>query len=189
MQVSVTFRNMEATEGLKRYAREKVAHIQRYVNRPMTAHVVLFKERFRHVAEIVMTANGVPLKCMARDQDMYAAIDEAISKLDRQVRKYKEKRKEHRPPEVRRSPRARRAAALPAPVLAEPAAAPSAPPPIVRTDEYASKPLSPEQAVAEMQERGLPVLLFKNVRSKRVNVVYRRPDGTFGWIEGKARAR
>jgi putative sigma-54 modulation protein len=185
MQVTVTFRNMDASEGLKLYATEKVEHIRKYIRRPASAHVVLFRERFQHVAEIVMMANGVALKCLARDLDAHAAIDEAIAKLARQARKQKEKRKDHRPPEVRRARRTRsplESEALVPELLAGPP-----PPVIVRTEEFAAKPLSPEQAVAELVARDLGVLLFKNARSKRINVVYRRVDGTYGLVEGKAR--
>src|SRR5262245_58848357 len=153
MTVSVTFRNIQATEALKRYARDKVERVQRHVSRPVDAHVVLFKERFLNVAEIVVTANGKPLKCLARDDDMYDAIDEAIDKLDRQVRKAADKQKSHRPPEVRRAKRTLRARREVEPMELMPP-----PPQIVRTEEFADKPLSPELAVAELVARGSHVL-------------------------------
>jgi putative sigma-54 modulation protein len=184
MQVSVTFRNIQATEALKSYAREKVGRVQRHINQPVDAHVVLFRERFLNVAEIVLSANGRPLKCLARDDDMYAAIDEAIDKLDRQIRKYAEKRKDHRPPEVRRAKRALRARAEVAPAEPVPPA-----PSILIADHYAEKGLTPELAVAELEARKAPVLLFKNTRTKRVSVVFRRPDGSYGLVEGKARTK
>jgi putative sigma-54 modulation protein len=184
MQVSVTFRNIEATEALKSYARDKVERVQRYINRPVDAHVVLFKERFLNVAEILVTANGVPLKCLARDDDMYAAIDGAIDKLDRQVRKFTEKLKSHRPPEVRRAKRTQRAREEVTPVAPATRA-----PVIVKTDEFATTPMTPELAVAELQARGYHLLLFKNARTKRVSAVYKRDDGSFALVEGKSRKK
>lgn len=185
MQVSVTFRNVEATAALKRYAVDKVNKVQKYLDRPADAHVILFTERFRQAAEIVFTANGVPIRCMAKEEDMYAAIDGAVDKLDRQIRKLKEKRKSHRPPETRRAPRraTSRAAREEAP------AAPPEPagPVIVSTDLFVTESLTPEAAVAQLEKRGVELLLFKNSRNKRVNVVYRMPDGRFGLVEGRKR--
>jgi putative sigma-54 modulation protein len=190
MQVSVTFRNIDATDALKEYAREKIGRLQKYLNRPMDAHVILFKERFRHVAEILVTANGVPLKCLARDQDMYAAIDAALDKADRQLRKFKERVKDHRPPEARRGPRrALRARHIARPLPEELPREEPPGPVLVPTDEVASRPLTPEQAVEELEARGASVLLFRHARSKRPGVVYRRPDGTYGWVEWSTRKK
>jgi putative sigma-54 modulation protein len=185
MQVTVTFRNMDVSESLKEYATEKVEHVRKYFRRQASAHVVFFRERFQHAVEIVMRAGGAALKCLARNLDAYAAVDEAIAKLERQARREKEKRKSHRPPDARRSGRPR--GPLTSEALVPERLAGPPPPSIVRTEEYATKPLSPEQAVAELVARDLGVLLFKNARSKRINVVYRRGDGTYGLVEGKAR--
>jgi putative sigma-54 modulation protein len=183
MRVSVTFRNMTATEALKEYARDKVARLQRYMRRPMDAHVILFKERFQHVAEIVLSGNGTALKGLAKDSDMYAAIDEAHDKIDRQVRKVKEKRRDHRAGEGRRVKGVVAAPPVP-PERLEPEA-----PVIVRTEEFALRPLSPEEAAAEMEARGAPVLLFKNRQNKRVCVIYKRADGTYALVDRTGRAR
>lgn len=96
MQVSVTFRHLEATEALKQYAEEKVEHLSKFFKRNVEAHVVLYLERFLHVADVTVHAGNVRLKGLAKTDGMYASIDEAMGKIERQLLKYKEKIKAHK---------------------------------------------------------------------------------------------
>ncbi len=91
MQVTVTFRHMDATEALKEYAEEKLGRLQKYADTPMDVHVVLYPEKFLHVAEISTTIRGTPMLGSERTEDMYASIDAAVDKLERQVVKHKER--------------------------------------------------------------------------------------------------
>lgn len=91
MQVTVTFRHMDATDALKDYAEEKLGRLQKYADTPMDAHVVLYPEKFEHVAEVSTTIRGTQMQGSERSEDLYASIDGAVDKLERQVVKYKEK--------------------------------------------------------------------------------------------------
>ena len=91
MQVSVTFRHMDATDALKVYAEEKLGRLQKYSDTALDAHVVLYPERFEHVAEVSTIIRGTPMQSSERSEDLYASIDAAVDKLERQVVKHKEK--------------------------------------------------------------------------------------------------
>ena len=98
MQVDVTGRNLEVTAPLRQYVEEKMERIQRHIDRPVDAHVVLSLEKNRNSAEINLRAPGGTLHADAESEDMYAAIDAMADRIDRQVRRYHGRaRDEHRP--------------------------------------------------------------------------------------------
>src|SRR5947207_65923 len=99
MNLSVTFRHMEATEAIKEYAREKLDRLRKYFPASMTAHVVLSTEGgYQHVADVnINLHNGIALKGRESTEDMYSSIDLAIAKIERQVRRYKERIRDHKP--------------------------------------------------------------------------------------------
>src|SRR5215475_5454605 len=93
MQLSVTFRHMDATDALKAYAQEKVERIRKYFPDPIKAHVVLGCDRgYNHVADVMITLhNGIVIKGEETTEDMYSSIDLVMAKIERQCRRYKEK--------------------------------------------------------------------------------------------------
>src|SRR5262245_8958416 len=99
MQLAVTFRHMDATPALKDYAREKVERINKYFPEPIKAHVVLSTDRgFNNVADVMITVhNGFVIMGSETHEDMYSSIDLVMAKIERQVRRYKEKLQHHRP--------------------------------------------------------------------------------------------
>src|SRR5258706_1850579 len=98
MQLSVTFRHMDATEALKDYARDKVERIRKYFPDPIKAHVVLACDRgYNHIADVMITLhNGLVIKGNETTEDMYSSIDLVMAKIERQVRRYKEKIRHHK---------------------------------------------------------------------------------------------
>src|SRR5580698_2275402 len=98
MQMSVTFRHMDATEALKEYAQDKVDRIRKYFPDPIKAHVVLDCERgYNHCAEVVITLHsGLVIAGEETTEDMYSSIDLVMAKIERQVRRYKEKIRSHK---------------------------------------------------------------------------------------------
>jgi len=177
MQVAVTFRHMEADEGVKAYVKEKVEKLQKYVENPREVHVVLAVEKFRHIAEITIVGNGGTFNSQGRDNDLYAAIDQMVEKMERQIRD--------------RSKKVRRKRANPSPLKA------SLPPgggaseageegdmrfPIQRKRTIA-KPMSLEEAVSQLTLSKQDFLVFINSDSGQMNVVYRSKDGDYEWVE------
>ena len=94
VKVAVTFRHTQPTEALREYAQEKVHRIGKYFSRPLEAHVVLSVDsRERQVAEIELHAHGSTIHGKEERPDLYSAIDLVMDKIERQVKKLKEKTK------------------------------------------------------------------------------------------------
>jgi putative sigma-54 modulation protein len=199
MHFNVTFRHMEATEAIKDYAKEKIERIRKYFPDPIKAHVVLSTERgYQHVADVsIQLHNGIVLKGKESTEDMYSSIDLVAAKIERQVRKYKEKIQRHKPTvqEVEQEPvihqvldaasleaRAEAAEAIAAQHAKGKAAAEHGPV-VIESEQYDVKPLSVDDAVMQMNLRNEDFLVFKNAETKTVNVVFRRRDGNYGLVE------
>ena len=86
MKVAFTFRNVESSEGVKTYASEKIGKLQKYVRAPLDAEVVLSMERHLQRVDISVSLDGRRYSGTESSEDMYASIDVAIDKIDRQVR-------------------------------------------------------------------------------------------------------
>jgi putative sigma-54 modulation protein len=86
VNISITFRHMDASEAIKAYARDKVAKLQKFLRQPMTAKATLSLDKLRHMAEIRISSGGAHLEAKETSEDMYASIDKVIAKLERQIR-------------------------------------------------------------------------------------------------------
>jgi len=191
MQLSVTFRHMDSTDALREYAKEKVERIRKYFPDPIKAHVVLVCDRgYNHTADVMITLhNGLVIKGVETTEDMYSSIDLVMAKIERQVRRYKEKIRSHKGAEGLHGQRE-----IIHSVLAEPAeieggkpanghAHQALEPEIIKKSKFFAKPLTPNEAVMQMNLLNNDFLVFTNAASHEVNVVYRRGDGTYGLIE------
>jgi len=92
MQIDITGHHVDITAALRDYTTEKMARLERHFDKVSKVHVILSVEKLRHTAEATVSANGANLFATAEEQDMYAAIDALIDKLDRQANKQKENR-------------------------------------------------------------------------------------------------
>ena len=189
MQLSVTFRHMDSTDALRDYAKEKVERIRKYFPDPIKAHVVLVCDRgYNHTADVMITLhNGLVIKGVETTEDMYSSIDLVMAKIERQVRRYKEKIRSHKGAEGLHGQRE-----IIHSVLAEPEqlavsgnghAMVALEPEIIKKSKFFAKPLTPNEAVMQMNLLNNDFLVFTNAASHEVNVVYRRGDGTYGLIE------
>jgi putative sigma-54 modulation protein len=190
MQLSVTFRHMDSTEALREYAREKVERIRKYFPDPIKAHVVLVCDRgYNHIADVMITLhNGIVIKGEETTEDMYSSIDLVMAKIERQVRRYKEKIRSHKGAEGLHGRREITHSVIEEPSgepLAQAAAAgqPKPEPKIIKKSKFFAHPMSPEEAVMQLNLLNNDFLVFTNASSHDVNVVYRRGDGTYGLIE------
>lgn len=95
MQIDITGHHVEVTEALRDYVALKFDKLERHFDNVVDAHVVLTVEKLTQKAEATLNLSGAKLYADALDEDMYAAIDALIDKLDRQVVKHKEKRADH----------------------------------------------------------------------------------------------
>lgn len=92
VKISVTFRHTDPTEALKRYAEDKIHRIGKYFSKPLDAHVVLSVDsKERQLAEVELRTPGTIIHGKEETEDLYAAIDLVMDKVERQVKKQKEK--------------------------------------------------------------------------------------------------
>src|SRR5215470_10655151 len=100
MQLSTTFRHMDASQAVREYAGEKLDKIRKYFNKdPISAHATFSVERgFHHVADLNITLpSGIVINAKETTEDMYSSIDMAVARIERQVRKWKDKIRDHKP--------------------------------------------------------------------------------------------
>ncbi len=95
MQINVTGQHLEITDSLRDYVTSKLAKLERHIDTVTNGHVILGVEKQRQKAEATIHINGANLFAEAEADNMYAAIDALTDKLDRQVKKHKEKRSDH----------------------------------------------------------------------------------------------
>ncbi|MGA1561498.1 MAG: ribosome hibernation promoting factor [Gammaproteobacteria bacterium] len=96
MQLNLTGHHVEITDPLRSYVNEKMDKLERHFDHVTNVHVVLSVEKLRQKAEADVHVSGAELFAEATSEDMYAAIDSLIDKLDRQIIKHKEKLNAHR---------------------------------------------------------------------------------------------
>jgi putative sigma-54 modulation protein len=191
MQLSVTFRHMDSTDALRDYAKEKVERIRKYFPDPIKAHVVLLCDRgYNHTADVMITLhNGLVIKGVETTEDMYSSIDLVMAKIERQVRRYKEKIRSHKGQEGLHGQREIIHSVMAAPPEESEGASSNghgkaaAEAEIIKKSKFFAKPLTPNEAVMQMNLLNNDFLVFTNAASHEVNVVYRRGDGTYGLIE------
>jgi putative sigma-54 modulation protein len=177
MRVTVTFRHIEATEALRKYAQDKLQRLSKYLHRPMDAHVILSVLKKNHRAEINLSANGTSLFSEDETNDLYSAIDLALDKIERQVKKLNAKRKNHQAEHTLPGLRLQ--------VLSPDRFDERGAPEIIRTQRVPAKPMSVEEAVMQMDLTNNEFFVFRNAQSESLSVIYRRKDGNYGLIESE----
>ncbi len=181
MQVAVTFRHMETDEGVKAYVKEKVQKLQKYIENPREVHAVLAVEKFRHIAEITIVGNGGTFNSQGRDNDLYAAIDQMVDKMERQIRERREKVKRKRTNPA--SPRGFLQLGGEARKGSEEKGISS----LIQRKRTLAKRMSLEEAVSQLTLSKKGFLVFVNSDSGQMNVVYRSKDGGYQWVEPHAK--
>jgi putative sigma-54 modulation protein len=175
MQVTVTFRHIEPTEPLRQYAADKLQRLSKYLHRPMGAHVILSVLKKNHRAEINLSANGTSLFSEEVTNDLYSAIDLALDKIERQVKKLNAKRKNHQAEHTLPGLRLQ--------ILSPDRVDERGAPEIIRTRRIPAKPMSIDEAVMQIDLTNNEFFVFRNAQSESLSVIYRRKDGNYGLIE------
>ncbi|MBN1613708.1 MAG: ribosome-associated translation inhibitor RaiA [Deltaproteobacteria bacterium] len=179
MKISVTFRNTEGDDWHKEYVDDRLKRLNKYIDAPVDARVVLSVEKFRNVAEVNLMANGLSVNAKEEEKDMYLAIDSAVEKIERQLKKHKEKSRGHKNSAARGDVAA--VSLPPEEETEDPASI------IVETRKMVLKPMSLDDALMEMETSKNRFLLFLDSATEYVSVIYRRDDGKYGLIETQKR--
>jgi len=174
MQTSVTFKNLDSSDTLKSYVEEKLDRFDRLLDNPAEANVVLSVEKFRHMAEINIIGDRLSINGKEETVDMYSAIDMVLDKLEKQIKKSKQKIRERRSSTKTRN----------RDMSTEEAAMHEEEPELrvkIKNIEY--KPMHVEEAVLQLDLLNDNFLVFTNASSDQVNVLYKRKDGHYGLIQ------
>ncbi|MBW2107981.1 MAG: ribosome-associated translation inhibitor RaiA [Deltaproteobacteria bacterium] len=182
MQKSITFINLDSSEPLKAYAFEKLDRFDRFLQNPAKANVVLTVEKFRHIAEINISADGFSINAHEETSDMYSAIDMALDKIDKQLKKNKKKFKKRRSTAAKsKTYPHEEAEAFSSEPLEEDAL-----PKIMKIKSVDYKPMDVDEAVLQMRLIKDSFLVFADAETDQINVLYRLKDGNFGLIQPRS---
>ena len=176
MRLQVKGKNLDVSDSIRSYAEDKLRRLERQLADPTQVELELSLERnpsiaANHVAEATIWTKGPTLRAREASADMRASIDQLVDKLERQVTRYREKRRPRRA-------RDNGSNFQPAPAVSE-----ESEPMIVKTKQFPVKPMSPEEAVLQLELVGHDFFVFQNAETGEVNVVYRRRDRNYGLIE------
>jgi putative sigma-54 modulation protein len=170
-------RGVQLDDRLRQYATDKLSRVERFFDRIIKMEVELLREPTsrvsdRHRVEVTVKTPRETLRAHGEGVDHFAAIDIAADRLETQVKRFKSRLRDH----AHRQNGAER--------LASNGQEPDEPgPQIERLRRQASKPITAEEAVIELDDNGLTFLLFTDAITMRASVVYRRANGTYGVIE------
>ncbi len=176
MDVTVTFRHTDPIESLKSYAEEKISKIKKYIDVPLEAHIVLSVEKFRHIADVTFSLNGTRIKAVEETDDMYSAIDQVMDKVENQVKKHIGKIRRHRGDSVK-------AEESELDEDLEESVEMSSDDFSIEVEEMVAKPMDPDEAAMQLMLLPQEFLVFRNAKSREINVIYRKGDGNLGLIE------
>jgi putative sigma-54 modulation protein len=173
LRLQVKGRNVEVSDSIRSYAEQKLSKLNRHLTDTTRVELELAVEKnpsisANQVAEVTVWTKGPTIRAREASTDMRASIDQLTEKLVRQVKHYRDKRvtARHRAPN-----------GGPPPMADQPE------PQIVKTKQFAVKPMNAEEAVLQLELVGHDFFVFRNVDTDAVNVVYRRKDGGYGLIE------
>lgn len=191
MKYQISGKQIDIGESLTAHVKTEIdAVIEKYAQRPTDAQVVFSRDAHEYVCEtVVHLSTGLTVQASAHDTEIYAAFDQCIERMDKQLRRYKRRLKDHH--SERANPVEVLGAAsyiLAAEEGTEEAEPESLQPMIIAEMETRVPTLSVGEAVMQMELAAVPVLVFRNEKSHGVNVVYRREDGNIGWIDPGATA-
>ena len=186
MNFQISGRQIDIGEALQTHVRDALeAIVEKYAGRPTDAQVIFSKTAHEYCCEaIVHLSTGLTAQAKAHATEIYAAFDQCGDKMDKQLRRYKRRLKDHH--KVRARP-VESIGASSYILASEEGSDDSEPetlqPMIIAEMETKIPSLSVGEAVMQMELQGAPVLVFRNEGQNAVNIVYRRDDGNIGWID------
>ncbi|WP_432736009.1 ribosome hibernation-promoting factor, HPF/YfiA family [Maridesulfovibrio sp. FT414] len=177
MNVAFTFKNFDASEHLKEYANTRFSKLEKYVTNPENTEmqVNLSVDKFRHVAEVILSSDHLHISAFEVSEDMYSTVDMVLDKLEAQLRRAREKMRSHRRKDEAPSARMDILSYASEELYREPV--------IVESDSFVPKPMSVDEAAEQLLTMDHEFLVFRNADNEAINVIYRRRNGDFGLID------
>lgn len=184
MRYQITGKQIDIGEALQTHVQTELGVvIEKYAGRPTDAQVVFSKSAHEHVCEAtVHLSTGLTAQAKAKANEIYAAFDACADKMEKQLRRYKRRLKNHH--QERAVPVELSGGSSYILASEDMGDEPDSLAPIIVAEMRMKIPsLSVGEAVMQMELAGAPVLVFKNEKGGGVNVVYKRDDGNVGWID------
>lgn len=172
MNLVISGKNLDITEGLRSAVEEKIGKLERYFTDTTEVHVTLSTEKNRQKIEITIPMKGSIIRAEEVSSDMYVSIDLVEEVIERQLRKYKNKLIDKEQNAVHLNQEF-----IDEEVYEEEEIK------IIRSKRFAMKPMDPEEACVQMELLGHSFFVFRNSETEEVNVVYKRKGNTYGLIE------
>ena len=188
MRYQITGKHIDVGDALQTHVKDELgAVVGKYAERPTDANIIFSKSAHEYVCEAtVHLSTGLTAQAKAHATEIYAAFDDCSQKMEKQLRRYKRRLKDHH--RERAEPVELFGASsyiLASEGETEQAEPESLQPMIIAEMESKIPSLSVGEAVMQMELAGAPVLVFRNEGKDGLNVVYRRDDGNIGWIDPK----
>ena len=186
MRYQITGKHIDIGEALQTHVQNELTTVlQKYSQRPTDATVVFSKSAHEFVCEAnVHLSTGLTAAAKAHANEIYAAFDACAEKMDKQLRRYKRRLKDHHKDRAEPVELFQASSYILASDQDIGANEPDSLQPIIVAEMETQIPsLSVGEAVMQMELAGAPVLVFRNEKKDGVNVVYRREDGNIGWID------
>lgn len=186
MHYRITGKQIDIGESLQIQVQDQLgATVEKYSGRPTDATVTFSKDAHEFVCEsTVHLSTGLTVSAKGHDTEIYGALDRVVEKVDKQLRRYKRRLKDHH--KERTSPVELSGGSsyiLAAREESDESEPETLQPVIVAEMETKIPSLSVGEAVMQMELAGSPILVFRNEGNSGINVVYRRDDGNIGWVD------
>ena len=175
MKITISGKQIELTNALKARVEERFSKLDRYFKKDTEAFVTLSVQREYQTIEATIHSGSLILRAEEATDDMYISIDNAVDTLERQLRKHKTRIEKKLKKDYFD---ASRLGEIPYEDVAEEVEFT-----IVKTKRFEIKPMSPEEAILQMNLIGHQFFIFENAQTGDSNVVYKRKDGNYGLIE------
>lgn len=184
MTFRISGKNLDIGEALRDRISERITEaLTRYFDGGYSGHVTLTRDGFGFRTECTIHLDSrITLEAEGLAPDAYASADQAAIRIEKRLRRYHRRLKEHRP-ELQHNSVAAASYVIAAPEHDSPVESEDFTPVIVAESTTELKQLSVSAAVIELDMTGAPVLVFRHAAHGGINIVYRRPDGHFGWID------
>ena len=186
MKYQISGKQIDIGEALQTHVKDELgAVVQKYAERPTDAQVVFSKHAHEYVCEaVVHLSTGLTAQAKSHATEIYAAFDECANKMEKQLRRYKRRLKDHHKDRLNPVEVLGGASYILASEEGTDESEPESLQPIIIAEMETTIPtISVGEAVMQMELAHVPVLVFRNEKTNGVNVVYRRDDGNIGWID------
>jgi ribosomal subunit interface protein len=186
MDLRVSGKNFSIGEAMRKHVSDKIqAAVQKYFDGKVSGHVVVDHEGAGYRADCTLhLASGITLQSEGRAMEPYASFDQAAERLEKRLRRYKRRLKDHHAPDSSAHGVDREVFASYVLEAPEEESHEGEFSPVIVAEKTATlRRLPVSSAVLDLDMTGAPVLVFRNAGTERVNIVYRRSDGNIGWID------